>query len=158
MRLPITGPIMTRIYVSLVASSRTDRQLIWAVVSLAFFGFFRLGELLVEAPDQYVCAGHLSWGNVAVDNRTYVPCNGEGPLEAVEVRPIRKGSRCDCGADRHTHLPSNCRGVIHRATAESRRALLHHSAGVPCHEVVVCAASTGCSLLSRPPVGRICRT
>ena len=59
-RLPITGPIMTRLYGSLMASSRTDRQLIWAVASLAFFGFFRLGELLVEAPDQYDRAGHLS--------------------------------------------------------------------------------------------------
>ena len=63
-RLPITGPIMTRLYVSLMASSRTDRQLIWAVASLAFFGFFRLGELLVEAPDQYDRAGHLSWGTL----------------------------------------------------------------------------------------------
>ena len=71
MRLPITGPIMTCLYGSLMASSRTDRQLIWAVASLAFFGFFRLGKLLVEAPDQYDRTGHLSWGDVAVDNRTY---------------------------------------------------------------------------------------
>ena len=41
----------------------------WAVASLAFFGFFRLGELLLDKDATYLEAAHLSWGDIAVDNR-----------------------------------------------------------------------------------------
>ena len=69
-RLPITGPVLLHLHDALVRSSRPEKHLIWTVASLAFFGFFRLGELLVEAAGQYDRAVHLSWGDVAVDNRT----------------------------------------------------------------------------------------
>ena len=69
-RLPITGSILTRIHSALLQSSHLDRLLIWAVASLAFFGFFRLGELLVESPEMYNPSTSLSWGDVAVDNRS----------------------------------------------------------------------------------------
>lgn len=36
---------------------------------MAFFGFFRLGELLPENETAYARATHLSWGDVAVDDR-----------------------------------------------------------------------------------------
>ena len=67
-RLPITGSLLTRIHTALVQSTNPDRTLIWAISSLAFFGFFRLGELLVESADQYQQASCLSWGDVAVDS------------------------------------------------------------------------------------------
>ena len=46
-RLPITGHMLVRIHNSLSQSSNPDKTLIWAICSLAFFGVFRLGELLV---------------------------------------------------------------------------------------------------------------
>ena len=69
-RLPITASILTRIHSSLSESSRPDRVLIWAIASMAFFGFFRLGELLVESPASYNPTTSLSWGDVAVDSKT----------------------------------------------------------------------------------------
>ena len=39
----------------------------WAIAVTAFFGFFRLGKLLVETESDYNPALHLSWGNVAID-------------------------------------------------------------------------------------------
>ena len=52
-RLLITGSILTQIHSALLQSSHPDRLLIWAVASLAFFSFFRLGELLVEPPEMF---------------------------------------------------------------------------------------------------------
>ena len=69
-RLPITVPILSHIHSSLMQSSQPNRTLIWAIASAAFFGFFRLGELLVESPDSYNPATSLSWGDVAVDSQS----------------------------------------------------------------------------------------
>ena len=68
-RLPITAPILAQLHGNLTQSSRPDRVLIWAVAATAFFGFFRLGELLVDAPKNYSPATKLSWGDVSVDDR-----------------------------------------------------------------------------------------
>ena len=67
-RLPITGTLLVKIHDMLFKSSNPDRTLIWAISSLAFFGFFRLGELLVESANHYHPATSLSWGDVAVDS------------------------------------------------------------------------------------------
>lgn len=64
------GSLLAQIHSTLAASSHPEKVLIWAIASSAFFGFFRLGELLVESADQYVPAVNLSWGDVAVDNRS----------------------------------------------------------------------------------------
>ena len=69
-RLPITITILARIHQSLMSSSHPDRILVWAIASLAFFGFFRLGELLLEKASSYNQATHLSWGDVALDDRS----------------------------------------------------------------------------------------
>ena len=53
---------------TLEATTHPDGQLIWAVYCVAFFGFFRLGELLLESNAAFSQATHLAWGDVAVDN------------------------------------------------------------------------------------------
>ena len=68
-RLSITAPILAQIHGNLIQSSRPDCVLIWAVAATAFFGFFRLGEQLVDMPNSYSPATNLSWGDVAVDDR-----------------------------------------------------------------------------------------
>lgn len=45
-RLPITGQVLCRIGAHLVASSDSDKPVLLAIACTAFFGFFRLGELL----------------------------------------------------------------------------------------------------------------
>ena len=40
-----------------------------AVATTAFFGFFRLGELLPLSAATFNAATDLAWGDVAVDNR-----------------------------------------------------------------------------------------
>ena len=84
-RLPITGSLLTRIHTALHSSSHPEKILLWAIASVAFFGFFRLGELLVAAAVQYDSSVNLAWGDVAVDNR----------LSPSMVRIHLKRSKCD---------------------------------------------------------------
>lgn len=67
-RLPITTHIMSRIHQALDRSSDPDKSLLWAVAATAFFGFFRLGELLPESAAGFSPATGLQWGDVAVDS------------------------------------------------------------------------------------------
>ena len=54
-RLPITAAVLGHIGAQLESSSHSHKELLWAVVCTAFFGFFRLGELLHCGP---VIASH----------------------------------------------------------------------------------------------------
>ena len=93
-RLPITATVLRRIQASLVAEGNLEDLAYWAVATTAFFGFFRLGELLVETETSYNPALHLSWGDVAVNDRS----------SATMVKLHLKKSKCDqfgTGADVH---------------------------------------------------------
>lgn len=67
-RLPITVRILEAIQHSLATSTNPDKGVLWAVSASAFFGFFRLGELLQESSTQFNPATSLAWGDVAVDS------------------------------------------------------------------------------------------
>ena len=69
-RLPITANIMEQIYQTLTASAHPDKVVLWAISASAFFGFFRLGELLPESPTSFNQATNLAWGDVAVYNHS----------------------------------------------------------------------------------------
>ena len=45
------------------------KVVLWAIACTAFFGFFGLGELLMDAKDAFNPAVNLAWGDVAVDNQ-----------------------------------------------------------------------------------------
>ena len=66
-RLPVIVHILQRIHDTWMNSSNPDRVMLWAVAAAAFFGFFRLGELLSDA-SAWNSATDLAWGDVAVDN------------------------------------------------------------------------------------------
>ena len=55
----------------LLPSANQDRLVIWAIACSAFFGFFRLGEILPSSMAEFNPATSLSWGDVAVDNHDY---------------------------------------------------------------------------------------
>ena len=68
-RLPITPAILRAIKtVWSLSATEHDTIMNWAICTLAFFGFFRLGEILLTTtnfdPDR-----HLAVGDVAVDSR-----------------------------------------------------------------------------------------
>ena len=66
-RLPLTAEVLLCIQQAPTLVSHSDRPVIWAVAAVAFFGFFRLGELLPAARASFHEETDLSWGDVAVD-------------------------------------------------------------------------------------------
>ena len=68
-RLPITAPVLWRIRDALQASSHPHRVVLWAIACTAFFGFFRLGELLPEKAAPANPALAFSWDDVAIDDQ-----------------------------------------------------------------------------------------
>jgi hypothetical protein len=67
-RLPITACLLLQIGQALIHSEHPERRALWAVCCTAFFGFFRLGELLLPAGATFDPTRHLAWGDMAVDN------------------------------------------------------------------------------------------
>ena len=69
-RLPITVHMLEKIRSSLTASADPDKLVMWAIASSAFFGFFRLGELLPVSPASFHPSKSLTWGDVAVNSHS----------------------------------------------------------------------------------------
>ena len=66
-RLPVTPSLLRQIRHYLEATVHSERVVLWAICCLAFFGCFRLGELLLESLASFDHRRHLAWGDVAVD-------------------------------------------------------------------------------------------
>ena len=69
-RLPITAHLLAKIQNHLAATGNIEGTVIWAIAATAFFGFFRLGELLPESASTFNPATGLAWGDVACDNHS----------------------------------------------------------------------------------------
>ena len=69
-RLPITPTILEKIRISLDRSENPNKVVLWAISCTAFFGFFRLGELLPHSAKEFRPTTDLAWGDVAVDDRS----------------------------------------------------------------------------------------
>ena len=69
-RLPITYQLLTLIQNHLTITNHQERTVIWAIACTAFFGFFRLGELLPTSDETQGLSKCLLWEDVAVDDRT----------------------------------------------------------------------------------------
>ena len=68
-RLPITTRLLRQIRLALDSSSNPEKIVLWSVCCTAFFGFFRLGELLLTSTGvTFNPRLHLAWGDVAVDD------------------------------------------------------------------------------------------
>ena len=66
--LPITARVLGKLKEALDKSTHPQRILLWAVACSAFFGFFRLGELLPEKATPGNPATSLTWGDVTIDD------------------------------------------------------------------------------------------
>ena len=68
-RLPITIHTLEKMREALFTSDEPNRVVLWAVASVAFFGFFRLGELLPDSAGLFNPSTSLAWGDVSMDNQ-----------------------------------------------------------------------------------------
>eukprot|EP00731_Ephydatia_muelleri_P001231 Em0001g1231a len=93
-RMPITVTVLRQIQTEINRSSEAepDHLAFWAIATVAFFSFFRLGEMLVGTEAEYTAASHLSWGDVAVD------CNSAASLVKIHLRKS-KCNQFGAGAD-----------------------------------------------------------
>ena len=69
-RLPITGEVLGRLFETLnrrPGGLTYHATIVWAVCSMAFFGFFRLGEIILSSASSFNPAIHLAWRDVCVD-------------------------------------------------------------------------------------------
>ena len=66
--LSVTATLLRDIRRELERSAHLERLVLWAVCCTAFFGFFRLGELLLTRQLYFDSRLHLSWGDMAVND------------------------------------------------------------------------------------------
>ncbi len=92
LRLPITAAVMERIRAQVQRSDLQRKELLWAICCTAFFGFFRLGELLPESQASISPTRSLMWGDVAVDS------NKNPTMVRVHLKKS-KGDQFGAGAD-----------------------------------------------------------
>ena len=84
-RLPITPPILDKLRDHWQATEHRNKLCLWAVSTLCFAGFFRLGELLPLSDTQAAVRACIQWGDVTVDN-------AQAP---TIVRTHLRHSKCD---------------------------------------------------------------
>ncbi len=90
-RMPITPDLLRKIKgVWNPRAHEADVVMLWAACCLAFFGFMRIGELTVPSDDGYDASGHLSWGDVLVDDPAH-PSRIEVRIKASKTDPFRQG-------------------------------------------------------------------
>ena len=71
--------------------------MMWAACCMAFFGFLRCNEFTVPAQIGYDPAVHLSYSDVAVDNRDY-PTMVVISVKQSKTDPLRSGAQITLGA------------------------------------------------------------
>lgn len=74
-RLPITPPILRQVR-ALWSSQANDPDtiMLWAAACTCFFGFFRSGEITCPSVASFDPNSHLTFADIAVDNRTSPSC------------------------------------------------------------------------------------
>ena len=86
-RLPITAAMLRNIREELERSAH-QKLVLWAVCCTAFFGFFRLGELLLERETDFNPRLHLAWG----DNNQQAPTVIKLHLKQSKTDPFGRGA------------------------------------------------------------------
>lgn len=90
-RLPITVPLLDQMRRSWSKERpRRDALMLWAAASMCFFGFLRVGEVIVPSGLAFDPSVHLSVADVSVDSHTtptYVAVN----IKASKTDPFRQG-------------------------------------------------------------------
>ena len=104
-RLPITLPLLAQLRGSWHANqSKRDASMLWAAAAMCFFGFLRVGEVVVPSDSAFDPSVHLSAADISVDSRsspTYVAVN----IKASKTDPFRRGVTIYLGRTHSTICP-----------------------------------------------------
>ena len=68
MERSLVPPPLRQAHQFMFSSTNQERVVVWAIACTAFFGFFRHGDMLPEAPRSFNPATDLAWGDVAADS------------------------------------------------------------------------------------------
>ena len=97
-RLPITPTVLRKLKASWERlPCREDAVMLWAVACFCFFGFLRLGEVVVPSDSLYDPEIHLSFEDVRVNSRSH-PQWLEIRIKASKTDPFRQGVTVYVGA------------------------------------------------------------
>ena len=90
-RLPITPKLLRDMKAGLMKDPHShDNTMIWVACCTCFFGFLRLGEIVVPSSMGYDPSVHLSVGNVTLDSRVS-PSVAQVTVKVSKTDPFRKG-------------------------------------------------------------------
>ena len=90
-RLPITPQVLKRLKACWEElPCREDAVMLWGASCLCFFGFLRMGEVVVPSETQYDPEVHLSYGDIKVNSRSQ-PRWLEVRIKASKTDPFRQG-------------------------------------------------------------------
>ena len=97
-RLPITPTILRKMKAVWEDEGVTqDTMMLWAASSLTFFAFCRSGEVTVPSEKDYDPSTHLSYEDIAVDNKMN-PSMLFMRLKKTKTDPFREGVKITIGA------------------------------------------------------------
>ena len=90
-RLPITGDLMRKMK-SILMKNRNDEDniMLWAAMSLCFFGSLRAGEMTLESESSFDPGANLCYGDIAIDDPKK-PSVIRVRIKASKTDPFRKG-------------------------------------------------------------------
>ena len=91
-RLPITPELLLRMKHAWSQERRDNRDVVmlWAAVSLCFFGFLRAGEICVPSDSSYDEGAHLNFKDVSVDSMEK-PSSLKIRIKASKTDPFQQG-------------------------------------------------------------------
>ena len=78
------------------AGTDFNQTLLWAVSTVCFFGFLQAGELTLKANEQFDASSHLTFEDVATDNRVN-PTFIQLTLKTSKTDPFRNGANITIG-------------------------------------------------------------
>ena len=118
-RLPITLQILQDIKRLLSGKPQSyTNTMTWAACCLAFFGFLRVSEFTVPTQDQYDQSGHLSLGDISLDNRDN-PRFLRVHIKQSKTDPFHRGVEIYLGATNDSICPLN--GILPYLALRSKR-------------------------------------
>ena len=74
-----------------------DASMLWAASCMRFFGFLRVGEIVIPSDSRFDPSSHLAFGDVRVDN-VVTPHYLEVRIKAAKTDPFRQGVSVFLGA------------------------------------------------------------
>ena len=104
-RLPITPELLWQLRnVWAKWPERRDASMLWAAACMCFFGFLRVGEVVIPSDSSFDPSVHLAQGDVRVDSVTR-PQYLEVTIKASKTDPFRRGVSIYLGATSATLCP-----------------------------------------------------